>query len=164
MTHQCVGVVYGSGELLRIVSNYDKGLLRLSAEGLYYFHYQCSVLAVQSMERFVENQKGGVLYERAGEQDHALLSAREFQEVAAFKVGYTEYVHPNAACLSFLVGNFFIQTDGILKARCHYVECGIAAAVGAVHLGRYVSYVLFYLPDALAGAARTAEQGYVTGV
>ena len=84
--------------------------------------HHITVAQIESVQRLIEYQQVWVLYERTGEQDHALLSAREFQEVAAFKVGYTEYVHPDAACLSFLVGNFFIQTDGIVKARCHYVD------------------------------------------
>ena len=50
------GVVDGGGEFLRIMGYYDEGLLRIQAEGLYYFHYKGAAPAVQSVKGFVKNE------------------------------------------------------------------------------------------------------------
>ena len=49
-------MVDGVGEFLGVMGYYDKGLLRVVAEGLYYFHYQGAALAVQSVKRFVKDE------------------------------------------------------------------------------------------------------------
>lgn len=56
LTHEREGVIDGVGEFLGVVGYYDEGLLRVGAEGLYYFHYQSAALAVQSVKRFVKDE------------------------------------------------------------------------------------------------------------
>ena len=49
-------MIDGVGEFLGVMGYYDEGLLRVGAEGLYYFHYQGAALAVQSVKGFVKDE------------------------------------------------------------------------------------------------------------
>jgi hypothetical protein len=83
------------GEFFLVMRYHYEGLVLTTAECVYNLFHKGTMLKVEAMQGFVQNQQFGVLYKGAGQQAQTLLSTAEFKECAVGQILDTEDIHPS---------------------------------------------------------------------
>ena len=151
-------------QFLFIVGHHDERLTWQLTVGLDDILDQLSVLTVEPMKGFIENQQLGRFDEGTSQQHQALFATGELQERALLHSVDAEDMHPPATLFALSLIGTGIESHGIFQSAGHHLNGWDIMLVGTVHLGRHITDAALDVPDGLATASLFAEEADVAGV
>lgn len=127
--------------------------------------HQLAVEGVQPLQRFIEDQQGWMLHQRADDKRQPLLSPRQ---TVKRRVGGAlidaENIQPLLHQLMLLVGDRLINADRVKIARQDDVADVGADPVVQMQAAADVADMLFNIPDGLTAAAPAAKEREIVAV
>ena len=127
--------------------------------------HQLAVEGVQPLQRFIEDQQGWMLHQRADDKRQPLLAPRQ---TVKRRVGGAlidaENIQPLLHQLMLLVGDRLINADRVKIARQDDVADVGADPVVQMQAAADVADMLFNIPDGLTAAAPAAKEREIVAV
>ena len=127
--------------------------------------HQLAVEGVQPLQRFIEDQQGWMLDQRANDKRQPLLAPRQ---TVKRRVGGAlidaENIQPLLHQLMLFIGHRLINADRVKIARQNNVADVGADPVVQMQAAADVADMLFNIPDGLAAAAAAAKEGEIVAV
>lgn len=127
--------------------------------------HQLAVEWVQPLQRFIEDQQGWMLHQRADDKRQPLLAPRQ---TVKRRVGGAlidaENIQPLLHQLMLLVGNRLVNANRVKVARQDDVADVGADPVVQMQAAADVADMLFDVPDGLAAAATAAKEREIVAV
>lgn len=127
--------------------------------------HQLAVEGVQPLQRFIEDQQGWMLHQRADDKRQPLLAPRQ---TVKRRVGGAlidaENIQPLLHQLVLLVGDRLINADRVKIARQDDVADVGADPVVQMQAAADVADMLFNIPDGLTAAAPAAKEREIVAV
>ncbi len=127
--------------------------------------HQLAVEGVQPLQRFIEDQQGWMLHQRADDKRQPLLAPRQ---TVKRRVGGAlidaENIQPLLHQLMLLVGDRLINADRVKIARQDDVADVGADPVVQMQAAADVADMLFNIPDGLTAAALAAKEREIVAV
>ena len=134
------------------------------AEGFNNLLYPTTIISIQTVKRFIQNQQLRIFNKGTCQQRQALFSTGKLQERFIFQFGDAKYIHPPFTNSHLLRLGAFVQSDTVMKTTGHDFNSRQILEIGTVHLRTYISNMFFNFPNTLSCSSLSSEKADITSI
>ena len=134
------------------------------AESLNNLLYPTTVVSIQTVKRFIQNQQLRVLHKSTCQQCQPLFSTGKLQKRVVFQFRNTKYIHPPFADGHLFRLGTFVKPDAVMKPTGHDFNSRQIFEISTMHLRTYIANMLFNFPNTLPCTPLPPEKADVTSI